>query len=95
MSIGWKPKNPDFNNAFVQRCGGLLSMYFTTMFFCTIEICKHVNVTSILETSFDMIIVEIDFNCNGEMFCKPKWHAFLVFGFIQPCGSHFYEYCNK
>jgi hypothetical protein len=70
-------------------------MYFTTILFCTIGICKHVNVTCIGDRSFNMINVEIDFNCNGEMFCKPKQLAFLVSSSIQPCGSLFYEYFNK
>ncbi len=64
-------------------------MYFTTIFFCMIEICKHVNVISIGDMGFNMTNVEIYFNCNGEMFCKPKQLAFLVFSSIQPCGSLF------
>jgi hypothetical protein len=50
MSIGWKLKNLDFDNTFVQRCGGLLLMYFITMFFWMIGICKHVNVAYVGDT---------------------------------------------
>jgi hypothetical protein len=58
-------------------------------------ICKHVNATSAGDTGFDVINVEIDFNYNGEMFCKLKQLVFLVSNFIQPCGSHFIQYFNK
>jgi hypothetical protein len=70
-------------------------MYFTAIFVCTIGICKHVNATSVGDTSFDTMNVEINFNYEGEMFCKLKQLAFLVCGSIQPCDSHFIEYFNK
>jgi hypothetical protein len=72
MSIGWNPTNLDFDNNLVKRCGGLLSIYFTPIFFCTIGISKHVNVTYVSDTSLDIINVEMSFNCNGETFCSPK-----------------------
>jgi len=64
-------------------------------FFCTIGICKHVDAKSIGDTCFDVINLEINFNYNGEMFCKHKQLTFLVSSFIQPCGSHLIEYFNK
>jgi hypothetical protein len=68
---------------------------FHCYIFYMIGICKHVNATFVGDTSFDMTNVEINFNYNGEMFCKPKRLAFLVSSSIQPCGSHFIEYFNK
>jgi hypothetical protein len=47
-------------------------MYFTNIVFCTFGIYIHVNATSIGDIGFDVINVEINFNCNGEMFCEPK-----------------------
>jgi hypothetical protein len=84
MSIGWNPRNLDFDNNLVQRCGGLLSIYFTPIFFCIIGICKHVNATSIGDTCLDIISVEMNFNCNGETFCSLKGATLLTFNFIQP-----------
>jgi len=52
-------------------------MYFTILFFCIIGICKHVNATFVGDVGFDMINVEINFNYNGEMFCKLKQLAFF------------------
>jgi hypothetical protein len=37
-------------------------MYFPTIFFCTIGICKYVNTTFVGDTNFDVINVEINFN---------------------------------
>jgi hypothetical protein len=84
MSIGWNPKNLDFDNNLIQRCGGLLSIYFTPIFLCTIGICKHVHATSISDTSLDIINVEINFNYNNETFCSFKGTTLLTFNFIQP-----------
>jgi hypothetical protein len=95
MSIGWKPKNLDFDNTFVWKCGCLLSMYFTPIFFCTIGICKHVNATYVGDIGLDGINVKINFNYNGEMFYKLKQLGILVFSSIQTCGSYFIQYFNK
>ncbi len=72
MSIGWNPRNLNFDNNLVRKGGGLLSIYFIPIFFCTIGICKHANATSLGDTCLDIISVEMSFNCNGETFCSPK-----------------------
>jgi hypothetical protein len=70
-------------------------MYLTTIFFCMIGICKHVNATFVRDIGFDPIKIKIHFNCNGEMFCKLKQLAFLLSSYIQPCGLHCIGYFNK
>jgi len=54
-SRGWNPINFDFHNNLIQRCGGLISIYFTIVFFNTIGICKHVNATFVGDLGFEII----------------------------------------
>jgi hypothetical protein len=68
MSRGWNPINFDCDNNFIQRCGGLLSIYFTIVFFNTIRICKHVNATFFGDFSFEIINVEMNFISYNMLF---------------------------
>jgi hypothetical protein len=61
VSRGWNPINFDFDNNLIQRCGGLISICFTIVFFNTIGICKHVNATFVGDLSFEIINVEMNF----------------------------------
>jgi hypothetical protein len=68
MSRGWNPINFDFDNNLIQRCGGLLSIYFTIVFFNTVGICKHVNGTFVGDLSFEIINVEMNFISYNMLF---------------------------
>jgi hypothetical protein len=84
----------DFDSNLVWRCNVLLSIYFIAIIFYIIEICKHVNATFVNDICLDIIYVELNFNCNGEIFSKPKWTTLLTFNFIQPWDWHFIEQTN-
>jgi hypothetical protein len=66
--------NFDIDNSLVQRCGHLLSTYFIVIFFCTIGICKHVDVTSIGDTYLDIVNVE----GWNKIFCTYLLPCFLL-----------------
>jgi hypothetical protein len=68
MSRGWNTINFYFDNNLIQRYGGLLSIYFTIVFFNTIGICKHPNATFVGDLSFEIINVEMNFISYNMLF---------------------------
>jgi hypothetical protein len=81
----------DFDSNLVWRCDVLLSSFIAIIFYI-IKIWKHVNATFVRDICLDIIYVELNFNCNGEMFSKPKWTTLLTFYFIQRWDWHFIEH---
>jgi len=85
----------DFDSNLVWRYDVLLSIYFIAISFYIIEICKHVNATFFSDICLDIIYVELNFSCNGEIFSKPKWIRLLTFNFIKPWDWHFIEHSKQ
>jgi hypothetical protein len=71
-----------FDSNLVWRCDVLLSIYFIAIIFYIIEICRYVNAIFVSDICLDIIYVELNFNCNGEIFSKPKWTTLLTLNFI-------------
>ncbi len=68
----------EFDSNLVWRCDVLLSIYFIAIVFYIIENCKHVNATFVSDICLDIIYVELNFNCNGEIFSKLTWITLLT-----------------
>jgi len=56
---------------------------------------KHISVVYADNINFDMIKENNNCTCNCDAHFKPKCSSFLIFKFIDPCGSHFMAYFNK
>ncbi len=66
-----------FDSNLVWRCDVLLSIYLIVIIFYTIEICKHVNAILVGDICLDIIYVELNFSCNGEIFSKTQMNYII------------------
>jgi hypothetical protein len=75
ISMGWNPSVLDLVTIFVHKFGNFESTYFTLTLFYMIGICKHEKIALAGNTSFGVIIAEINWSCKGVASTSPKFLA--------------------